>query len=162
MDEEALRILQVHQARAEALQKQYAPFEPEQWEQIAESTNYTMESTVFDYEILKQSPDFGMKNYNEAVYRGELQEGKRCGLGVMQYRKARVYEGEWKNDQRNGRGLERYSNGNRYEGDFINGKPHGNGVYTWANGEVYEGEWQRGLKQGQGIWKGIFGDSYIG
>ena len=42
-----------------------------------------MESQVFDFEILKQSPEFGMKNYNEAVYRGELTNGKREGLGVM-------------------------------------------------------------------------------
>ena len=34
-----------------------------------------------------------MKHYSEAVYRGELSNGKRHGLGVMQYRKARVYEG---------------------------------------------------------------------
>ena len=52
-----------------------------------------MESKVFDYEILRHAPDFGIKHYNEAVYRGELVEGKRNGLGVMQYRKSRVYEG---------------------------------------------------------------------
>jgi len=38
---------------------------------------------VFDYEILRQSPDYGMKHYSEAVYRGELENGKRKGLGVM-------------------------------------------------------------------------------
>ena len=42
-----------------------------------------MESQVFDYEMLKQADAFGMKQYSEAVYRGELQEGKRHGLGVM-------------------------------------------------------------------------------
>ena len=77
-----------------------------------------MESQVFDFEVLMQSTDYGMKNYSEAVYRGELQNGKRFGLGVMQYRKARVYEGQWERDMRNGRGMERYSNGNRYEGEF--------------------------------------------
>ena len=54
-----------------------------------------MESVVFDYEILRQSPEFGMKQYKDSVYRGELFNGKRHGLGVMQYRKARVYEGQW-------------------------------------------------------------------
>lgn len=43
----------------------------------AESFDYLMESQVFDYEILKQAPDFGMKHYNEAVFRGELINGKR-------------------------------------------------------------------------------------
>jgi len=38
---------------------------------------YFMESQVFDYEILRQAPEFGMKQYNEAVYRGELANGKR-------------------------------------------------------------------------------------
>jgi hypothetical protein len=52
-----------------------------------------MESQVFDYELLRQANEFGMKQYNEAIYRGELVNGKRNGLGVMQYRKARVYEG---------------------------------------------------------------------
>ena len=55
--------------------------------------DYTMESQVFDYEILRQAPEFGMKQYKDSVYRGELANGKRHGLGVMQYRKARVYEG---------------------------------------------------------------------
>ena len=126
----------------------YSPIDPSQWEEIAESEQYIMESCLFDYAMLQQSPKFGLKNYSEAVYRGELLEGKRQGLGVMQYRKARVYEGEWDRDQRCGKGMERYSNGNRYEGDFVNGKPHGNGIYTWANGEVYEGEWSAGLKEG--------------
>ena len=54
-----------------------------------------MESQVFDYEILKQAATFGVKHYKDSVYRGELLEGKRHGLGVMQYRKARVYEGQW-------------------------------------------------------------------
>ncbi len=36
---------------------------------------------------------FGMKKYQDAVYRGQLQNGKRDGFGVMVYRKNRVYEG---------------------------------------------------------------------
>ena len=52
-----------------------------------------MESVVFDYEVLKQGENFGLKKYNDAVYRGELTEGKRHGMGVMVYRKARIYEG---------------------------------------------------------------------
>ena len=63
------------------------------WAQNAQSPDYLMESQVFDYEILRQSQNFGMKQYSEAIYRGELVNGKRNGLGVMQYRKARVYEG---------------------------------------------------------------------
>ena len=50
---------------------------------MSEHPEYEMESQVFDFELLKQSVDFGMKNYSEAIYRGELQNGKRFGLGVM-------------------------------------------------------------------------------
>ena len=162
MDEAALQIAFTGEQRALALAIKYAPIDEEAWAVLAQSTDYIMESQVFDYEMLKQAPEFGMKQYKDSVYRGELANGKRQGLGVMQYRKARIYEGQWQADARSGRGMERYSNGNRYEGEFLSGKPHGKGVYTWANGEVYEGEWAGGLKEGQGIWKGIYGDSYIG
>ena len=162
LDAAALQIAFTGEQRALQLALKYAPMDDETWNATSQLPDYTMESQVFDFEILRQSAEFGMKHYSEAVFRGELAEGKRHGLGVMQYRKARVYEGQWQNDAKNGRGMERYSNGNRYEGEFLNGKPHGKGVYTWANGEVYEGEWAFGLKEGQGIWKGIFGDSYIG
>ena len=109
---------------------------------------YSMESSRFDYIALTKQANFGIKRYNDSIYRGELLNNKRQGLGVMVYRKARVYEGEWSKDTRNGQGMERYSNGNRYEGQFYNNKPHGKGIYTWANGEVYEGEWGLGLKEG--------------
>ena len=154
--------MEEHQRKADLLLEKYAPIPVDKWPDVAESEDYTMESTIFDFEEVRKSDRFGQKFFNDAVYRGELLNGKRQGLGVMQYRKARLYEGMWDNDQRNGTGMERYSNGNRYEGDFKNGKPHGKGIYTWSNGEVYEGEWVCGLKEGQGIWKGIFGDSYIG
>ena len=146
MDEATIQIALSGEQRAQQLALLYAPISPEAWTEQSESIEYVMESKVFDYELLKQAPDFGMKQYNDAVYRGELVNGKRHGIGVMQYRKARVYEGQWQNDARSGRGMERYSNGNRYEGDFLKGKPHGKGLYTWANSEVYEGEWAHGLK----------------
>ena len=52
-----------------------------------------MESTVFDYEEVKKMQSFGIKKYSDAIYRGELQSGKRHGFGVMLYKKNRVYEG---------------------------------------------------------------------
>ena len=39
----------------------YAPVSEEVWGETAESTDYVMESQVFDYEMLKQAPEFGMK-----------------------------------------------------------------------------------------------------
>lgn len=78
-----------------ALALKFAPVDEQVWQTTVQSPEYLMESVVFDYEILRQSPEFGMKQYKDSVYRGELFNGKRHGLGVMQYRKARVYEGQW-------------------------------------------------------------------
>jgi len=77
-----------------------------------------MESAVFDFSEIQKSEKYGIKKYQDAVYRGELNGGKRDGYGVMLYRKNRLYEGCWVKDLREGRGYERYSNGNRYEGEF--------------------------------------------
>lgn len=55
----------------------YAPVSPEVWQQQAETDEYTMESQVFDYEVLRRAPEFGIKHYSEAVFRGELVNGKR-------------------------------------------------------------------------------------
>jgi hypothetical protein len=61
-----------------------------------------MESQLFDYEMLTKQPNFGIKKYNDSIYRGELKNNKRHGLGVIVYRKARIYEGQWENDTRHG------------------------------------------------------------
>jgi hypothetical protein len=52
-----------------------------------------MESTVFDFESIRKSEFFGIKKYSDAIYKGEIQNGKRNGYGIMQYKKHRVYEG---------------------------------------------------------------------
>ena len=65
-----------------------------------------MISSVFDFSEVKKIETFGIKKYNDAIYRGQLVGGKREGMGVMVYRKNRVYEGEWFNDVRNGKGYE--------------------------------------------------------
>lgn len=36
--------------------------------------NYQMESEVFDYQELKESQNFGIKYYQNAIFRGELNE----------------------------------------------------------------------------------------
>ena len=54
-----------------------------------------MESKIFDYEVIRKASGFGFKKYADAVYRGELGNGKRHGFGVMVYRKNRIYEGQW-------------------------------------------------------------------
>jgi len=78
-----------------------------------------MESNEFDYEIIKASEYYGIKQYKDAVYKGELRDRKRDGKGVIIYNNGRVYEGEWQDDKRHGRGYERFVNGNTYQGEFV-------------------------------------------
>jgi hypothetical protein len=70
--------------------------------------------------------------FKDAIYRGELINGKRVGRRVMLYRKCRLYKGYWAGDNRHGKGIKRYSNGNQYERDFSKNKPDGKGIYAWV------------------------------
>ena len=146
--------------------KGFRPMSKEnQFEYESESIElYNMISNEFDYETIRQSENFGIKQYRDCIYRGQLDDAtrKRDGLGVLVYKTGRIYEGEWEQNQRHGRGYEVFGNGNTYQGNYVDGKATGKGVYTWKNGEVYDGEWQQGVKSGYGVWKGTNGESYIG
>jgi len=41
--------------------------------------NHKMESNLFDFEEVKRSPRFGIKQFVDAVYKGELVQGLRHG-----------------------------------------------------------------------------------
>ena len=76
------------------------------------------ESNEVDFDTLKLKDNFGVKRFADAIFQGEITEGKRKGKGVMKYKNGRVFEGDWDNDLRHGRGYERYANGNVYHGQF--------------------------------------------
>ena len=61
MDPADLQIAFTGEQRALALAMKFAPVTEEVWAETVESSDYIMESQVFDYEMLKQSPEFGMK-----------------------------------------------------------------------------------------------------
>lgn len=42
----------------------------EQWETSSICEEYIMESSVFDFEEVRKSTDFGIKKYSDAIYRG--------------------------------------------------------------------------------------------
>jgi len=69
--------------------------EEELIETEADMAQYEMISNEFDYEELKSSANFGIKQYKDSVYRGELDKRKRDGKGVIVYMTGRIYEGEW-------------------------------------------------------------------
>jgi hypothetical protein len=55
-------------------------------DQAMPSDEHVMESNVFDYnKKCRFSDNFGFKRYLKALYKGEILEGKRNGLGVMIY-----------------------------------------------------------------------------
>ena len=150
----------------EMIQKGYRPSSKQdgQFEYDSDTIEkYEMISNEFDYEAIRQDSQFGIKQYKDCIYRGQLnQNRKREGLGVLVYQNGRVYEGEWIENKRHGRGYELFSTGNSYHGTYEGGKANGKGVYQWKNGEVYDGEWMMGIKHGYGVWKGTNGESYIG
>ena len=71
------------------------PISQEEWENRSINEHHNMESAVFDYEAVKKSDKFNIKSYKDSIYKGELQDNKRHGAGVMLYRKCRFYEGFW-------------------------------------------------------------------
>ena len=127
-------------------------------------SEYEMISDIFNFQELMEHPNFGVKRYKNATYKGLInpETREREGFGVLINNTGRVYEGEWIQDKRNGQGYETFKTGNVYRGAFMNNKPHGKGIYNWANGEVYDGEFTQGCKNGFGIWKGLQNDSYMG
>jgi len=53
-----------------------------------------MISDVFNYNDIRISATFGVKQYQNAIYRGELNYiSEREGYGVMIYDTGRIYEG---------------------------------------------------------------------
>lgn len=110
--------------------------------QEEEFLHYRMLTDLFDFDQLKMMDNFAVKRYKDSLYRGEIVDKQRQGLGVCVYENGRIYEGSWLFDRRHGKGYERFSNGNQYLGDYSEGKVHGKGLYTWNNGESYDGEWQ--------------------
>lgn len=69
---------------------------------------YQMISEEFDYEKVRTTNNFTIKQYKDSIYRGEVHAKtlKRHGRGVMVYDSGRIFEGHWKKDKRNGTGFE--------------------------------------------------------
>lgn len=59
-----------------------------------------MMSNEFDYQELLRSDKFAIKKYRDSIYKGEIENRKRHGKGVIVYDNNRLYEGEWFMDKR--------------------------------------------------------------
>ena len=63
-----------------------------------------------------------------AVYTGELLNGKRHGKGLQIWDDGAKYEGEWENDKSNGYGTFYHTDGDIYQGYWKNNRANGKGV----------------------------------
>jgi hypothetical protein len=54
-----------------------------------------LESNEFDIASLREMPNYQQRKYPDALYMGQIVNGKRNGKGVMRYKIGRQYEGDW-------------------------------------------------------------------
>ncbi len=76
------------------------------------------------------SDDDVIRYDNGDIYKGQIKNGKREGLGTCYYANKDKYEGMWKNDYMECVGKYIYRDGSFYSGDFKNGCKEGIGVYN--------------------------------
>jgi hypothetical protein len=63
---------------------------------------FKMTTDIFDFNELKSLPNFGIKDFKDSYYMGEIspENNLRNGLGVCVYENSRLYEGFWERDRR--------------------------------------------------------------
>jgi len=64
--------------------------------------------------------------------------------GTYKYACGSSYKGDWENGKRHGKGVLKLDTGDIYNGDFVQGRRHGFGVFSYykpIRGVVYKGEW---------------------
>lgn len=86
-----------------------------------------------------------------ANYVGQLADGKRQGLGVVEARDGDRRAGEWQDDRMNGRGTQRLPDGTHYEGQWRDSQPSGLGVLEKPGVEREEGTFVAGKLEGPGV-----------
>ena len=112
-----------------------------------------------------QLREFGDKDIHPQ-YKGDVENRKPNGLGIMTFPDGRKYVGEWKNGKKNGHGTFTFPSGFKYVGEYKVGKmwnvkkynKDGKYVGEYKNGEVWNGivydkngdiigNWVNGVKQ---------------
>ena len=112
-----------------------------------------------------QLREFGDKDIHPQ-YKGDVENRKPNGLGIMTFPDGRKYVGEWKNGKKDGHGTFTFPSGFKYVGEYKVGKmwnvkkynKDGKYVGEYKNGEVWNGivydkngniigNWVNGVKQ---------------
>ena len=101
----------------------------------------------------------GQKN---GSYKGEFDQNKISGKGMLTYPDGRIVEGSFLNSKVHGFGVEKSMNGDEYEGNYDNGFKKGKGTYRYNNGDVYVGKWNNDLPNGEGLFTMANGNVYTG
>jgi len=96
-----------------------------------------------------------------STYKGQLQNGVRCGDGEYESRDGERYAGRWAADRRHGAGRQVDARGT-YAGCFANDLRAGRGLYSGADGDRYDGGWKEDSMDGHGIYEWSDGGSYSG
>ncbi len=84
-------------------------------------------------------------------YIGQLQDGKRQGLGVAESKDGGRQAGEWKDNRLSGLATDRQADGTHFEGQWRDGEPNGLGVREKPGIERAEGNFVAGLLDGLGV-----------
>ena len=92
---------------------------------------------------------FGEKDIHPK-YKGEVENSKPNGIGVLIYPKGSKYFGEWKDGMMDGQGIFTWSDGTKYSGSWKKGIMSGKGIYMHPNGSKYTGEHKDDKPNGQG------------
>lgn len=84
-----------------------------------------------DAKVYNINSDDDVIRYNNGdVYKGQIKNGIREGLGTCYFANKDVYEGMWKNDKMECVGKYIFADKSFYSGDFKNGCKEGIGVFT--------------------------------
>jgi len=94
---------------------------------------------------------FGEKG-THPIYKGDVENGKPNGLGVITFLDGSKFVGEYKDGEKNGQGTFTFSWGGKYEGEYKDGNQNGQGTETYPSGSKYVGEWKDGVRNGQGTY----------
>lgn len=86
------------------------------------------------------SDDDVIRYDNGDIYKGQIKNGIREGLGTCYFANKDIYEGMWKNDKMECVGKYIFADKSYYSGDFKNGCKEGIGVYT-CNDYKYIGQY---------------------
>ena len=96
------------------------------------------------------------ENGTHPKYKGDVENGKPNGLGIVTHTDGSKYVGEWKNGGINGQETFTWSDGKKYIGEWKNGKENGQGTFTWYDGGKSVGELKGGIE-----WNGTYYDKDV-